>query len=169
MLFQYRDSGAYLLHEFVIMPAHVHLMLTPNSEASLEKAVQLIKGGSSYRIHKERGDRMEIWQVGFHDWTIRDGEDWKAKANYIHMNPVKARLCERAEDWPYASLNGRFCLDSVPEKYTNLASGAKAQDLGAVTQGLKPLPPNEGSDPDASTGTVAGAELTPLVSKEPGS
>jgi hypothetical protein len=142
MLFHYRDSGA---------------------------AVQLIKGGSSYRIHKERGDRMEIWQVGFHDWTIRDGEDWKAKANYIHMNPVKARLCERAEDWPYASLNGRFCLDSVPEKYTNLPSGAKAQDLGAVTQGLKPLPPNEGSDPDASTGTVAGAELTPLVSKEPGS
>ena len=169
MLFQYRDSGAYLLHEFVIMPAHVHLMLTPNSEASLEKAVQLIKGGSSYRIHKERGDRMEIWQVGFHDWTIRDGEDWKAKANYIHMNPVKARLCERAEDWPYSSLNGRFRLHSVPEKYTNLASGAEAQDLGAVTQGLKPLPPNEGSDPDASTGTVAGAELTPLVSKEPGS
>jgi putative transposase len=142
-LFDYRDSRAYLLHEFVIMPDHVHLILTPNSETSLEKAVQLIKGGSSHRIHKERGNRMEIWQVGFHDWTIRDLDDWKAKANYIHMNPVKARLCERAEDWPYSSVNGRFCLDAVPEKFENLASGAKAQIQEVRTQGLKPLPPKE--------------------------
>jgi putative transposase len=142
-LFHYRDSGAYLLHEFVIMPDHVHLMLTPNSETSLEKAVQLIKGGSSHRIHKERGNKMEIWQVGFHDWTMRDFEDWKAKANYIHMNPVKARLCERPEDWKYSSAAGKFCVDPVPEKYKNLASGAKARIVSTFTQGLKPLPPKE--------------------------
>jgi REP-associated tyrosine transposase len=143
-LFCYRDSGAYLLHEFVIMPDHLHLMLTPNSESSLEKAVQLIKGGSSHRIHKERGKKTEIWQVGFHDWTIRDLDDWKAKANYIYMNPVKARLCERAEEWPSSSANGKFCLDPMPEKYENLASGAKAPIVSAFTQRLKPLPPKEG-------------------------
>jgi putative transposase len=142
-LLHYRDSGAYLLHEFVIMPDHLHLMLTPNDETSLEKAVQLIKGGSSHRIHKERGGKMEIWQVGFHDWTIRDLEDWKAKANYIHMNPVKARLCERSEDWPYSSASRKFSLDSVPQKYENMASGAKAQVVAAFAQGLKPLPPKE--------------------------
>ncbi len=165
----YRDSGAYLLHEFVIMPDYVHLILTPNSETSLEKAVQLVKGGSSHRIHKERGNRMEIWQVGFHDWTIRDREDLKAKANYIHMNPVKARLCERVEDWPYSSVSGRFCLDPVPEKYQNLASGAKAQTVSAFTQGLKPLPPKEGTNRDTSAETAAEPELTPLVSEEQGS
>ncbi|HKM81422.1 MAG TPA: transposase [Candidatus Acidoferrum sp.] len=142
-LFHYQDSGAYLLHEFVIMPDHLHIMLTPNVETSLEKAVQLIKGGSSHRIHKERGGRMEIWQVGFHDWTIRDLDDWNTKAVYIHMNPVKARLCERPEDWPYSSAKGKFCMDAVPEKYQNLASGAKAQVVGVLTQGLKPLPPKE--------------------------
>ncbi len=140
-LFHYRDSGAYLLHEFVIMPDHLHLMLTPNAETSLEKAVQLIKGGSSHRIHKERGGKMEMWQVGFHDWTIRDLEDWKA--NYIHMNPVKARLCERPEDWAYSSAGGKFCMDGMPDKYQNLASGAKAQVVGTFAQGLKPLPPKE--------------------------
>ena len=142
-LFHYRDSGAYLLHEFVIMPDHLHLMLTPGHQTSLEKAVQLIKGGSSHRIHKERGGRMEIWQVSFHDWTIRDLEDWKAKANYTRMNPVKARLCERAEDWPYSSANCRFSLDGVPVRYQNLASGAKAQAVGTPTPGLKPRPPKE--------------------------
>jgi hypothetical protein len=118
-------------------------MLTPNSETSLEKTVQLIKGGNSHRIHKERGNRMEIWQVGFHDWTMRDLEDWKAKANYIYMNPVKARLCERPEDWPYSSASRKFSLDCMPEKYQNLASGAKAQFVGTFTPGLKPRPPKE--------------------------
>jgi putative transposase len=142
-LFHYRDSGAYLLHEFVIMPDHLHLMLTPDFQTSLEKAVQLIKGGSSHRIHKARGGRMEIWQVGFHDWTIRDLGDWNAKANYIRRNPVKARLCERVEDWPYSSACSKFALDGVPEKYQNLSSGAKAQDVSALTPGLKPRPPKE--------------------------
>jgi len=138
-LFHYRESGAYLLHEFVIMPDHLHIMLTPGPETSLEKAVQLIKGGSSHRIHKERGGKMEIWQVGFHDWTIRDLDDWNAKAIYIRMNPVKARLCERPEDWANSSANGKFCMDAMPQKYQNLASGAKAQFVGAFTQGLKPI------------------------------
>jgi putative transposase len=142
-LIHYRDSGAYLLHEFVIMPDHLHLMLTPGHETSLEKAVQLIKGGSSHRIHKERGGKMEIWQVGFHDWTIRDLEDWKTKTEYIHMDPVKARLCERAEDWANSSATRKFCMNGMPEKYRNLASGAKAQCGGDFAQGLKPLPPKE--------------------------
>ena len=126
-IFHYRDSGAYLLHEFVIMPDHLHLMLTPCLQTSLEKAVQLIKGGSTHRIHKERGGRMEIWQVGFHDWTIRDLDDWNTKAKYIRMNPVKARLCERLEDWPYSSACSKSALDGIPARYQNLASGAKAQ------------------------------------------
>lgn len=142
-LFHYRDSGAYLLHEFVIMPDHLHVMLTPNFQNSLEKAVQPIKGGSSHRIHKDRGNKMEIWQEGFHDWTIRDSGDWKAKAEYIHMNPVKARLCERPESWRYSSASRNYCLDSVPERYLNLASGAKAQCPDVLTPGLKPRPPRE--------------------------
>src|SRR3984893_16491975 len=69
-----RDKGAYLLHEFVVMPNHFHLRLTPGETTTLEKAVQLINGGSSHEIHQETGNKMEIWQVGFHDWTIRDRE-----------------------------------------------------------------------------------------------
>jgi hypothetical protein len=59
------------------------------------------------------------------------------------MNPVKARLCERVEDWPYSSACSRFPLDGVPARYQNLASGAKAQDLDMLPPGLKPRPPKE--------------------------
>jgi putative transposase len=142
-LFHYRERGAYLVHEFVVMPDHLHLLLTPNTTTSLEKAMQFIKGGSSYRIRNARNQKMEIWQVGFHDWTVRDGDDWQTKVEYIHTNPVRAKLVQSPEDWPYTSANGKFSVDPIPDKFLQLSSGAEAQTASALTQGLKPLPPKE--------------------------
>jgi REP-associated tyrosine transposase len=112
-----RDKGAYQLHEFVVMPNHFHLLMTPGTTMTLEKAVQLIKGGSSHEIHAQRGNKIQIWQTGFHDWTIRDGEDYKSKVRYIHMNPVRARSVEKPEDWPFGSACGKYVLDPAPEKF----------------------------------------------------
>src|SRR5882672_8368313 len=112
-----RDKGAYQLHKFVVMPNHFHLLMTPGATTTLEKAVQLIKGGSSHEIHAQCENKMEIWQVGFHDWSIRDGEDYRAKVRYIHMNPVQTRLVERPEDWPFSSASGKYSLDPAPDKF----------------------------------------------------
>ncbi len=139
----YRDRGDYLLHEFVVMPNHLHILLTPSSTTSLEKAVQLIKGGSSHGIHKQCERKMEIWQEGFHDWTIRDTNDWCSKVEYIRMNPVRANLVERPEAWPYSSASCQFQLDPVPGRYLSAASGAKAPLSAASTPGLKPRPPKD--------------------------
>jgi len=111
----YREKGGYRLHEFVVMPNHFHLLITPG-ETTLEKAVQLIKGGSSHEIHTKFGNKMEIWQIGFHDWTIRDNEDYWAKVRYIQMNPVQARLVEHPEDWQFGSACGKYSMDPTPEK-----------------------------------------------------
>ena len=142
-MLHYRDTNAYLLHEFVVMPNHLHLLLTPGPITSLERAVQLIKGGSSYQIRKQRGHKMQIWQQGFHDWTIRDSNDWHTKTEYIRMNPVRAQLAEKPEDWLYSSATGKFTLDPAPEKYLQLASAAKAASASTATSGLKPRPPEE--------------------------
>ena len=110
-----RAQGAYLLHEFVLMPNHLHLLITPRDTTSFEKAIQLIKGGSSHQIHEQRGHRMEIWQPGFHEWTVRDAGDYDARVEYIRMNPVRAKLVDRSEEWPYSSASGRFRLDDIPQ------------------------------------------------------
>jgi putative transposase len=140
-----RDQAAYLLHEFVVMPDHLHVMLTPTEATTLEKALQLIKGGSSHEIHKLHGHKIQIWQAGFHDWTIRDSADYAAKGEYIWMNPVRARLAERAPDWLYGSASGRFVLDVAPDRF-KLTSGAEAH---AARQGgmseLKLRPPESGN------------------------
>jgi putative transposase len=142
-LFHYRNRRAYALHEFVVMPDHFHLLLTPSPTTSLEKAMQFIKGGSSYQIRKARDQKMEIWQVGFHDWTIRDSNDWQTKVEYIHTNPVRAKLAQRPEDWPYSSASGKFTLDPIPDEYLRLSSGAEAQTTAALASELKLRPPKE--------------------------
>jgi putative transposase len=111
-LYHYRGS-AYLLHEFVIMPDHIHVLLTPLT--SVEKAVQFIKGGFSYRAKKELGSNMEVWQAGFQDHRIRDANDYSSHVVYIHNNPVKERLCEDPQDFPYSSVHPGFELDSTPQ------------------------------------------------------
>lgn len=60
----YRDQGKYELHEFVVMPDHIHLLITPADGVTLEKCLQLIKGGFSFRVGKEIS-RMELWQGSF--------------------------------------------------------------------------------------------------------
>ena len=83
------------------MPDHIHILLTPND--SLEKAVQSIKGGFSYRIKKEFGWQEEVWQKGFSDHRIRDMNDWVRHLEYIRMNPVKANLCREPEEYLWLS------------------------------------------------------------------
>jgi len=106
VLGHYRDQKKYVLHEFVIMPDHLHLLLTPAADISLERAVQLIKGGFSYRLGKAK--RGLVWQESFTNHRIRDDDDYAHHAKYIRMNPVRARLVESPELYPYSSAAMKF-------------------------------------------------------------
>ncbi|MEP6642930.1 MAG: transposase [Acidobacteriaceae bacterium] len=136
-LYKYRGS-AYLLHEFVIMPDHIHVLLTPLT--SLEKAVQFIKGGFSYRVKKELGSNMEIWQKGFSDHRIRDPRDYAMHVLYIHNNPVQEGLCTLSERFPYSSAFPGFELDPAPQGLKPLLGSTVSARLEGV-----PLQSNTGS------------------------
>jgi putative transposase len=110
-LYGYRPER-YLLHGFVLMPNHFHLLITP--KASLELAVQCLKGGFSFRAKREFKWMGDIWITGYSDHRIRDEEDFKTHLTYMANNPVKARLIERAEQYPFGSAGGCFELDAFP-------------------------------------------------------
>jgi putative transposase len=131
---RHRTAGAYLLHEFVLMPDHLHVLLTPGLTTTLEETMRLIKGGSSYEIHKRREQRLNIWRSGFQDHTIRDLRDYEIKAQYIRMNPVDAKLVDKPENWPHGSAQGDFDIDPVPE---SLLQGLKPQEHSRVNVGAK--------------------------------
>lgn len=112
----YRAQGKFQLHEFVVMRNHVHLLLTPGKEVTLERVVQFIKRGFSFRAGRELGFRGEIWQRGCVDHRIRDFADYVSHREYIHMNPVRAHLCESAAVFPYSSANPVYSLDAAPQR-----------------------------------------------------
>lgn len=115
VLYHYRTEKKYLLHEFVVMPTHFHLLITPLGDATLERAIQLIKGGFSYRAKKELGIQGEVWQTSFYDHRVRDPEEYERLRHYIHGNPVKRGLVGTAQEWPRGSVNRSLEVDEVPQ------------------------------------------------------
>jgi len=113
MLFHYRDQKKYLLHEFVVMPNHFHLLIAPILPVTLEKAVQFIKGGFSFRARKQSELPGEIWQTSFYDHRVRDSGEYERFRHYIHQNPVRRGLAFSSEDFLYSS--ARLKLDEVPQ------------------------------------------------------
>jgi putative transposase len=109
-----RAQDRFQLHEFVVMPDHIHVILTPASEHPLEKCVQFIKGGFSFRAKKELGFNGEVWQRQYTEHRIKDARDYQEHASYIQQNPVRARLVARAEDWKYSSASIRDIIDRTP-------------------------------------------------------
>src|SRR5271157_3366186 len=112
VLFDYRDQRKYLLHEFVLMPNHFHLLISP--VLTLERALQFIKGGFSYRAKKELGFGGEIWEKSFYDWRVRDIEDYFAYRHYIHQNPVKKGLVTAAAEYLIQFGSTRLCDGQSP-------------------------------------------------------
>jgi putative transposase len=84
-LFLYRDRGKFLLHGFVVMPDHVHVLITPSIDQSTARCVQLIKGGYS---HSASGAGL-IWHSGYFEHRARDEADFAAQLAYIAANPVR--------------------------------------------------------------------------------
>jgi putative transposase len=99
----------FKLHDFVIMPDHLHLLFTIDFEMTVEKAMQLVKGRFSYRLGKEFGLKGEVWQRGFSEVQVLGDESLQGYRAYIANNPVKAGLVDSPEKYPY-------CFESLARK-----------------------------------------------------
>lgn len=114
VLLHYREQQQYLVHEFVIMPDHFHLLLTP--AITLERAMQLIKGGFSFRARREVGFMHELWQPSYYDRRVRDVAEYVAFREYIRQNPVKIGLADVAEECWFSSAWPGYALDEAPRR-----------------------------------------------------
>ena len=83
------------------MPNHVHLLIRIAGDMTIEKAMQFIKGGFSFRLKKELGYLGEVWQGGFSEVRVDDRQSLLQYRDYIAQNPVKAGLVDSPEKFPY--------------------------------------------------------------------
>jgi len=92
-ILDYQSQGKFLLHAFVIMPDHFHALITPAPDVSLEKALQFIKGGFSFRLKS----KFDVWMRSFNESQIMSEEKF-IKLRAIHRGePGTARACKVAE------------------------------------------------------------------------
>jgi putative transposase len=126
VMLSYRTEKKYLLHEFVVMPDHLHLILTPQG-ITLERAMQLIKGGFSFQLNKNLKTKKDIWQPSFFDRQIRDSLEYQKYKDYIWQNPVKRSLAKTPKEYPYSSANPSFSLDPVPQRLKPISLTARPQ------------------------------------------
>jgi putative transposase len=94
-----RNYGLYV-YSYVVMPEHVHLLLSEPTRGTLAEALKSLKQGVSRRLI---GDAEHFWQKRNYDHNVRTAQSFRNKLRYIHRNPVKRGLVVRPEDWPWSS------------------------------------------------------------------
>ena len=87
---------------YCLMPNHVHLILVPATVDGLRAALGETHRRYTRRINLREGWRGHLWQERFHSFPM-DEEYLLACARYVELNPVRARLAARPEDWPWSS------------------------------------------------------------------
>jgi len=91
------------------------VLLTVGREMTIERAVQLIKGGFAFRAGRELGFMAPVWQKGFSEVRILDAEAYWRVAEYIKNNPVARHLATEANQFSFSSGHVGFELDAVPQ------------------------------------------------------
>jgi putative transposase len=120
-ILDYHSQGKFLLHAFVIMPDHFHALITPAPEVSLEKAMQFIKGGFSFRLKSKH----DVWMRSFNESQIMTEEKFVSCARYIEANPVRRGLVATPMDYRFSSaVSGR--LDPMPVHMKSCEEKARA-------------------------------------------
>jgi putative transposase len=111
-----RASFDLCVYGYVVMPEHVHLLVSEPTHETLADALKSLKHGVSRRLI---GEAMHFWQTRYYDFNIRNRQQFSQKLLYLHHNPVKRGLCALPEDWEWSSslhyatgMEGRVEIDS---------------------------------------------------------
>jgi putative transposase len=112
-----KEKYMYSIDAIVILPDHLHMILTPKNATDYSKIIHHIKRSFVYGLDKEiklqakneisdakyKRGHSGIWQERFYEHTIRDEKDWLEKMEYIKHNPIKHQLVDNISEWEYTS------------------------------------------------------------------
>ena len=96
-----RHWYGFYLAAYVVMPEHVHLLISEPERSELATVIQMLKQISSRKLRS--ADVPRFWQVRYYDFPVWSEKKRVEKLRYIHRNPVKRGLCARPEEWEWSS------------------------------------------------------------------
>ena len=113
-----RDRYGFSLVGYVVMPEHIHLLMSEPTIGTPPTAIQVLKQRvSRWLRRKKRANAGQLdlsfeyreksqprfWQRNFYDFNVWSLKKRVEKLHYIHMNPLKRKLVDHPKDWPWSS------------------------------------------------------------------
>jgi putative transposase len=96
-----RQWYGFYIAGYVVMPEHVHLLLTEPERIKLSIALQMLKQNVAQRLRGPEGG--PLWQPRYYDFNVRSYAKQTEKLRYIHRNPVRRGLVQSPEEWAWSS------------------------------------------------------------------
>jgi REP-associated tyrosine transposase len=113
VLMHSRRQFDILLHDYVIMPDHAHLLLT--GEVPVAQLINALQKEFAKEIALQFGYAGEVWESQFDDQEIKSAKDCAECAKHIHSNPVRVGFCDKPGEYRMSSTGSRWLLDPLPE------------------------------------------------------
>ena len=115
---------------YVVMPEHVHLLISEPEHSRLSVVIQMLKQLTSQKLHDPR--LLRFWQIRYYDFPVWSAAKRIEKLRYMHRNPVKRGLVERPEDWKWSSFvhyaTGAEGIVEIESQWT----GRRRERMGVV-------------------------------------
>ncbi len=123
-----RRRYVFFVFGYVVMPEHVHLLVTEPKRGGLDRVIQALKTSVS-----KQSRQRPFWQVRYFDFNVFTSAKRTEKLRYMHRNPVKRGLALRPEDWRWSSfkhyLTGELGVVEIESTWTaGRRAGLKAQE-----------------------------------------
>jgi REP element-mobilizing transposase RayT len=98
----YQERGDLHVLGYVVMPEHVHLLLIP-LKGTISDVMRNIKAYSATTIRQRAKIDSDVWQNSFYDHIVTGRRDFESKLNYMHENPLRRKIVDRLDSYPYSS------------------------------------------------------------------
>lgn len=118
---------------YVVMPEHVHLLVSEPERGKLSVAIQMLKQNVACELRTLAGDGP-FWQARYYDFNVWSERKLMEKLRYLHRNPVKRGLVDRPEEWAWSSfrhyVSGMEGVVEIESQWT----ARRREQMGLVVQ-----------------------------------
>lgn len=115
ILMRCRQESRLLLHDYVLMPDHMHLLVTGPVNVDVVGAVHELQAAFVEVLRREFGYSGEVWGENILAREVRDSAEYVEAARHIHSNPVRVGFCHDEAEYRLSSKASRWVLDPLPE------------------------------------------------------
>ncbi len=100
-----RQRRGFLLSGYVFIPDHWHALISPAQGDTLPRLMGALKIASARALNALRHARGEFWHLRYYDRALRTVKEYRDALTYIHMNPVRRGLVDKAAAWAWSSIH----------------------------------------------------------------